>query len=156
MANEIRLKPILKATFTMSLAGLVNQTARQSTMVSNSNNYPGAIVYFGISSGAVAPTSGAVYEVFLLRGNDPASSDYRTDGAGATDAAITIRNAHALGQIVVANSANTVFYGEFDTSYAGPLGPEWGIAIRNSSGQNLHGTEGNHFKGYVYYVPEVQ
>ena len=156
MANEIRIKPITKATFTITLASLTNTSARQSTMINNSSNYPAAIVYLRIESGGTAPTAGAVYEVYLLRGDDAASSTYRTDNAGATDAAITIENAQLLGTIIVTATINKNFYGEFDTAFLGILGPEWGIAIKNSSGQTLFATEGNHFKGYVYYVPEIQ
>jgi hypothetical protein len=157
MANEIRTKNIAKATFTLTLASLANAAVRQSTLIDNSSNdYPAALIYLKIKSGGTAPTAGKVYEVYLIRGNDPASSDYRSDGAGASDAAITIENAVLLGAIVVTNTANKVFYGEFDTAPFGPLGPEWGIAIKNNSGQALHATEGDHYKGYAYYVPEVQ
>lgn len=157
MANEIKTKNIAKATFTITLASLANGSARQSTLVDNSSNdYPAALIFLKIKSGGTAPTAGKVYEVYLIRGNDPSSSDYRSDGAGASDAAITIENAVLLGAIVVTNTANKVFYGEFDTAFCGPLGQEWGIAIKNNSGQALHGTEGDHYKGYAYYVPEVQ
>lgn len=157
MANEIRIKNIAKATFTMTLASLANGSARQSTLIDNStNDYPAAIVYLKIQSGGVAPTADSVYEVYLIRGDDPSSSTYRTDGAGASDAAITIQNATLLGVIKVTANANTNFYGEFDTEPAGKLGPEWGIAVKNTSGQALNATEGNHLKGYVYYVPEIQ
>lgn len=157
MPNQINTKNIAKATFIITLASLANGSARQSTMIDNSTtDYPAAIVSLKIKSGGTGPTAGAVYEVYLLRGDDPSSSTYRTDGAGASDAAITIENAQLLGTIVVTNSTNKVFYGEFDTAPLGPLGPEWGIAIKNASGQTLHATEGDHFKGYAYYVPEVQ
>jgi hypothetical protein len=156
MSNDILTVPQAKATFTITLSSLASTTARQSTMINNSGNFPGAIVYLALESGGSLPTNGSVYEVFLLRGDDPAASTYRTDGAGASDAAITIRNASRLGSIAVTNSANTVFYGEFDTAFAGVLGPEWGIAIRNSTGVAMHGTEGNHYKGYVYYRYQVQ
>ena len=157
MANEIKTKNIAKATFTITLASLSNGSALQSTLVDNSSNdYPAALIFLKIKSGGTAPTAGKVYEVYLIRGNDPSSSDYRSDGAGASDAAITIENAVLLGAIVVTNTANKVFYGEFDTAFCGPLGQEWGIAIKNNSGQALHGTEGDHYKGYAYYVPEVQ
>ena len=157
MANEIKTKNITKATFTLTLASLANASARQSTLIDNStNDYPAAIVYLKIESGGTAPTAGTLYEVYLIRGDDPASSTHRTDAAGATDAAITIENAPILGTIVVTATINKNFYGEFDTAPLGPLGPEWGIAIKNSSGQALNATEGNHFKGYVLYVPEVQ
>jgi hypothetical protein len=156
MASEIRTKPIAKATFTMTLASLANNSARQSTMVANANNYPAAIVTMRIKSGAAAPTVGTLYEVYLLRGDDASSSTYRTDGAGASDAAITIENAQLLGTIVVTATAAKNFYGEFDTAPLGPLGPEWGIAVKNVTGQALSATEGDHLKGYVYYVPEAQ
>lgn len=154
MANEIRLKNIAKATFTLTLASLANGSGRQSTLIDNSSNdYPQAMVFLKIRSSGTGPTAGAVYEVYLIRGDDPSSSTYRTDGAGASDAAITIENATLLGTIVVTNSTNKDFYGEF---LAQNLGPEWGIAVRNASGQALNATEGNHYKGYVYLVPEVQ
>jgi len=156
MASEIRTKPIAKATFTLTLASLANAAARQSTMIANASNYPAAIVTIRIKSGGVAPTAGTVYEVYLLRGDDAASSTYRSDAAGASDAAITIENAILLGTITVTATTAKNFYGEFDTAPLGPLGPEWGIAVKNASGQALSSTEGDHLKGYVYYVPEAQ
>jgi len=152
MANEISTKDIAAASFTVTLASLANGSARQSTMITNTSNYPGAIVHLKIESGGTGPTAGALYEVYLLRGDGTT----RTDGAGASDSAITIENAPLLGTIVVTNTANKFFYGEFDTAPLGPLGNDWGIAIKNASGQALHATEGNHLKTYVYYVPEVQ
>ena len=152
MTNEIRTKDIASAGFTITLASLANAAARQSTLLTNSSDYPAAIVHLKVSSGTNAPTAGTVYEVYLLR-SDGAIAD---DAAGASDAAITIVNAPLLGTIVVTANANTAFYGVFDTAPLGPLGNSWGIAIKNSSGQALHGTEGNHDYNYVYYVPEVQ
>jgi hypothetical protein len=155
MPNEIRTKTDALTTFTITLASLASGSARQSTMIDNTNLRPAAIVYLKIESGAVAPTAGSVYEIYLLRG-DAAAATYRTDGAGASDAAITIENAQLLGTIVVTATANKNFYGEFDTWPLGPLGPEWGIAVKNTSGQALNATEGNHLKEYVLYLPEVQ
>ncbi|MBX7159340.1 MAG: hypothetical protein K1X95_03535 [Acidimicrobiia bacterium] len=159
MASEIRTKDIAKASFTCSLASLANGSARQSTMVDNSSNdRPAALVYLKIQLGG-DPTSDGQINVYLLRGNDASSSDYRTDGAGASDAAITVGSAWCIGSIFVATAktTNDYVYGDFDTGVVpGPLGPEWGIAIENKSGVSLGSTEGNHYKGYVYYVPESQ
>ena len=153
MANQINTKNIASANFTITLASLANAAARQSTLLDNSSNdYPAALIYLKVSSGANAPTAGSVYEVYLIRGN----GTIRDDNAGASDAGITITNSTLLGSIVVTASANTAFYGVFDTSVAGVLGQEWGIAIKNASGQALHGTEGNHGYSYAYYVPEIQ
>lgn len=153
MPSEIRLKPLAKQTFTITLASLSNGSARQSTMINNTDNYPMAMVYLKIRSGATAPSANGTYEVYLIRSNDTSSPEYRSDGAGASDAAITIENAELIGTIVVTANANKDFYGEF---LAQNLGPQWGIAIRNNSGQALNATESNHYKGYVYLVPEAQ
>lgn len=159
MASEIRSKDAAKAAFTCTLASLANASARQSSMLTNSTDQPAAIVYLTIQLNG-DPTADGSIGVYLLRGNDaPADSDYRTDGAGVSDSAITIVNAHQLGSIFVPSSAATgsYVYGEFDTNgVPGPLGPSWGIAVDNRSGVALGSTEGNHYKGYVYYVPESQ
>lgn len=158
-ASAILLKTATKQTFTMTLASLAASAVgvgRQSTMIANSGNYPAAMVYLEIESNASAPTVGTVYEIYLLRGDDASSSTYRTDAAGASDAGITIENAQLLGTIKVTATTNKKFYGEFDTKPLGPLGPEWGIAVVNNSGQALNATEGNHFKGYVPYYDEAQ
>jgi hypothetical protein len=157
MASQILTKIIAtKQALTMTLASLATASARQSTMVANASQYPAALVYLKIKSGAVAPTAGTVYEVYLLRGDDVAASAYRSDGAGAADAAITIENAQLLGTIIVTATTAKNFYGEFDTAPLGPLGPEWGIAVKNVTGQALDSTENNHVKEYAFYVPEAQ
>lgn len=150
--SEIRQKPITRATFTMTLASLANAAARQSTLISNSNNYPSALVYLKITSGGSAPTVGTVYEVYLIRSDGTNA----TDNAGASDAAITLENAQLLGTIIVTATTAKAFYGEFDTAPLGPLGASWGIAVKNSTGNALSSTEGDHTKAYQYFVPEAQ
>lgn len=153
MANAILTKNVAQAGFTITLASLANGSARQSTLLDNSTtDYPSALVHIKIKSNASTPTAGTVYEVYLLR-SDGAIAD---DAAGASDAAITIENAPLLGTIVATATANKLFYGVFDTSPLGPLGPTWGIAIKNSTGQALHATEGDMDYNYTYYYPEVQ
>ena len=150
--SEISTKDIAQAAFAITLASLANGAARQSDLITNSSNYPAALIHLKITSGGAAPTVGTIYEVYLLR-SDGAIAD---DGAGASDAAITIENAPLLGTIVVTASAAKAFYGVFDTAPHGPLGSSWGIAVKNSSGQAFSTTEGDHDKNYVYYVPENQ
>lgn len=156
MSNPILTTTDTKATFTMTLASLATASARQSTMIDNSTlKRPAAMIYLKITSGAAAPTVGTSYDVYLLRANAAVSPDYYSDGAGASDAAITIQNAKFLGSMIVTASAATAFYGEFDTSAYGPLGPYWGIAVKNNSAQTVSTTEGDHYKGYLTYYPEV-
>lgn len=155
MASELRIKTDASAAFTITLASLADGSARQSDMIDNTTNRQGALVYLRIKSGASAPTAGTVYEVYLLRG-DAATPNVTDDGAGETDAAITIENAQLLGAIKVTNDAAKNFYGVFDTWPLGPLGPTWGIAVRNKSGQALSATEADHVKRYTSYVVEAQ
>lgn len=157
MANAIKTKTTAKANFTITLASLANNAARQSTMIDNSSdNYGRAMVYLRMKSSGTTPTAGSVYEVYLIRGDDPSSSTYRTDNAGASDAAITIENATLLGAIAVTANANKNFYGEFSTRELGPLGPEWGIAVKNVSGQAVSATGSDFLAEYVYVYDEIQ
>jgi hypothetical protein len=154
MPNEIQTKLDSVGTFAITLAALASGNARQSSIVTNSLNRFAALIFLKIETGAVAPTTGTVVEIFLLR-NDRIIN-YSTDGCGNADAAITINNAQMIGTIVVNASANTFFWGDFDTAPLGPLSGQWGIAVRNSTDQALHGTEGNFVKEWNYYVPEIQ
>ena len=155
MANEVRTKLDAEADFTITLASLANGSARQSTMVVNSLLRPAALIYLRIPSGAAAPTAGTTYEVYLLRG-DGNGTPYRTDNAGASDAAITLENAQLLGTMAVTATASKNFYGDFDTWPLGPLGNNWGIAVKNNSGQALNATGGNFYARYTLYLPEIQ
>lgn len=153
MPNEIRTKLDAVANFTITLAALASGAARQSTMIANANNRGAALIFLKLQSGN-APAAGTIYEVYLLRADS--GGTYRSDGAGAADAAITIVNAQIMGTIVVTNNANTNFYGDFDTAPLGPLGFTWGIAVKNSTDQALNAAEGNHLKEYATYLPEIQ
>jgi len=155
MPNEIRTKFDNNNNFTITLGALASGAARQSTMISNFPAFrPAALICLRIQTGAVAPTTGTVVEIFLLRNDNIIS--YSTDGAGTVDAAITINNAQMIGTIVVNNSVNTYFYGDFDTAPLGPLGYQWGIAVRNSTDQAFNAAEANFIKEYVTYLPEIQ
>lgn len=153
MANEIRTKLDAWADFTITLAALAAGAARQSSIVANGNRRPAALINMIIQSGN-APAAGTIYEIYLLRGDGIVT--YRTDGAGAVDAAIVVVNAQLIGTIVVTNNANTKFYGDYDTAPLGPLGTQWGIAVKNSTDQPAGAVEANHTKEYAMYLPEIQ
>lgn len=156
MASDILLNYESEASFVLSLApggvGLVDGGARQCTLLSNSGNFPAALVGFKIKSGGTAPNDGYAYLVYLIRD----IGSIADDDAGASDAAIVIENAPLIGTIVVTDDTAKNFFGIFDTAPLGPLGPTWGVAIKNASGQSVDTTEGNHLKKYVYYNPQVQ
>ena len=149
MAHEIQTKLDGWTNLTQTLASLANAAARQSTIVTNTNNRPAALLDYRIESGGTAPTAGAIYEIFLIRGD----GTRRTDNAGASDAAITVLNAQLIGTLQVTANTNTNFTDVFDTAPLGKLGSEWGTIVRNSSGQALNATEANHTKAYNLWVP---
>lgn len=151
MANEIRLKFDSPAALTISLASLANGSGRQSTLITG-NTRPGAIIDVKIRTGASAPTDNSVVDVYLIRGD----GTNRDDGAGASDAAWTARNAQLLGSLTVGTGTATDYRATFDTGLVGALGGEWGIGIVNRTGQALDATGGNHVVSYRAYVPEVQ
>lgn len=152
MANAILTPFESEGTFTITLASLANAAARSSAAVSNSGEFPAALVSVKITSGGTAPTANRTYKVYLLRDVGTLADD----GWGGSDAAITLENAKVIGQIKVTADAAKAFYGVFDTSDFGPLGPSWGIAIYNDSGQAISSTGGDHACYYRYYSPEVQ
>lgn len=156
MSQDILFPATSYANFTCTLAGLTAGSARQTTLLANTSS-PKAIaeIFVQITSGGTGPTAGTVYEVYLIRGSADGTDDIRDDGAGASDAAITILNAPLLGVLVVTNSSSTAFKRVFDTR-GYELGPQWGIAIKNATNQAIHITEGNHKLGYRYIYPQIQ
>jgi len=124
------------AAFTISLNSLASSNAgagRQSTLVDNTTNlYESAIVSVSLKMGTT-PTANTLCYVYLIRSNND-STPLVDDGAGASDAAITIVESSLLG-VLVCPSATTGLQitKNFDTSPLGPLGPKWGIAVVNST-----------------------
>ena len=157
MANEVKTKNITKATFTITLASLADNAGRSSLAINNATTkYPAALIYLSLVASGT-PTADKTYDIYLLRGNDPASSDWRTDAWAGTDAAFTPVNAALLGQIITTATASGTFRKAFDTSPLGPLGPEWGIGVYcNGVGGGGALAAGGHYAGYVNYVPEIQ
>ncbi len=156
MANEIKDKFSTSSALTMTLASLADGGGRQSTLVDNGTaRYQDLLVYVKLKTGASAPTANSVCEVYLLRGDKDATTEHVSDGAGASDAALTVLNAPLVGVMRVRSSpaAGDLLHGEFLIHRPGP---KWGIAIVNRSGQALDSTGSNHWVRYVGLNPEVQ
>jgi hypothetical protein len=154
MPTEIKDKYSTSTAMTISLGGLGNATARQSTIVDNtSDRYSRVVVYAKIKQGT-SPSSNRTVTAYLIR-DDNHGTNHRTDGAGASDATITILNATLIG--VLNNKASAVtgdlLYGEFIIDNPGP---KWGIAIQNDTGVALDATGSNHWVRYVGINPEAQ
>lgn len=141
---------------TITLASLSNSSSgigRQSTIVDNTTaRYQDVIVFAKIKLGT-SPTANQAIYFYLIR--DDGVTNIRTDGAGATDAALTIRNAELVGTLITGAAPATG-----DTLSDGFLiksvGPKFGIAVVNNSGVNLDATAGNHLLEYIGVNVESQ
>jgi len=143
---------------TITLASLANSTAgvgRQSVLVDNTTNlYLSAQVSCSITVGTT-PTANSLIYVYLIR-QDNNGTPIADDGAGTSDAGITIINAPLLGTILCSAATSNVAYKRiFDTSFLGTLPPKWGIAVVNSTGVALNSTGGNHVVSYIGYNATV-
>ncbi len=158
--NEILDKFSASAAMTaITIASLTSSTAgvgRQSTIEDNTTTrYQDLLIYVKITQGTSITGNRAVY-VYLIRSDDIASGTiHRSDGAGTTDAGLTILNAPLIG--AMANKASPsngdVLYGEFLVHRPGP---KWGIAIVHDTVATLNATGSNHWVRWVGLDPEIQ
>jgi hypothetical protein len=158
MANKILpfFEPF--ASFTITVASLASSTAgvgRQSDIIDNSTNrYKRIRIFVKIKLGT-SPTSAKGIYIYGIRGEKTGSA-LRTDGAAATDAALTILNASliaALGNKTSGAATGDLVYGDF--IFEDP-GPEWGIAIVHDTVAALDATPGNHLLEWRGEEPEIQ
>lgn len=158
MANKILDLFGASTAFTITLASLASSTAgvgRQSDMIDNSTAREQLVRIWAKIKQGTSPTSARTVSLYLLTG-DAHGTPHRTDGAGASDAGITLLNAPLIG--VIRNKASGAatgdnMYGEFLVRIAAP---SWGIALVHDTAVNLDSTGGNHWLRYSYISPEVQ
>lgn len=137
-------------TFTCTMASLANNGARQSTSVSNTTDlFVDVLVMLKVKTGASGTTSTGVVNVYVFGSVDAGTT--HTEGAGTTDAAITLTaptNARFIGLVNAVANATTYVGGPFSVAAAfnGALPEKWGIIVENKTGGALDATEGNHAK----------
>lgn len=158
MANEIKAKfsgtPPASTAMTISLGSLASSTAgvgRQTTIVDNTTaRYQAVEVFVKITQGT-SPTGNKFVYVYGIRSD----GTLRSDGAGASDAGLTVLSAELIGVMPNKSSPSTgdVLIGSF--IFENP-GPEWGIAIVHDTVAALNSTGGNHSVSYIGINPEVQ
>lgn len=158
MANEIKEKFSASTALTITLASLASSTSgagRQSDIVDNSTTrYRRITIYAKLKQGT-SPTSGRNAYFFLLR-HDADGTPHISDGAGASDAALTVLNAQFIGAVRNKDSGAATgdnVYGEFVIENPGP---KWGIAVYHDTGVNLDSTGSNSWIRWVGSNPEVQ
>jgi hypothetical protein len=155
MPNELKEKYGTSTALTITLASLASSTTgvgRQSNMVDNSTSRYGLLHLFVKVKLGTSPTANKAVQVYLLKGN---GSGLRTDNAGASDAALTVKNAPLLGVMTSGGSPATGDVLQKHFTIRDP-GLEWGIAVVHDSGVNLDSTAGNHAVHYIGDNPEVQ
>lgn len=152
MANEIQAKFGAATAMTATLASLASSTAgvgRQTDMVDNSTVKAPKIRVIGKVTTGTSPTASRAIYIYLLTGD----GTLRTDGAGATDAGLTVVSARLVKAIPTSSTSNTTY--SFDFVIDDP-GSEWGLAVVHDTGVALHATAGNHALRYQTIIPEVQ
>lgn len=155
MASEIKDKFGSPTAFTITLASLASSTTgvgRQSTMVDNSTTrYSHIKIVAKIKMGTAPAANKAVYLYFLR--DDGAG--IASDGAGASDAAITIKNAPPLGTLEdgTAPATGDVLIDSFEVYSPGP---KFGVAVVQDTGVALDATGGSFVVEYIGINPEAQ
>jgi hypothetical protein len=153
MANEIPQKYSAVNNFTITLASLADSSSgvgRQSTMVTTATDYECIHVDLKVKQGT-SPTGNRYVYVYVIRGNGTG----RDDGAGASDAALTVYSAECLGAMPNKASPATGDLLQKHFTIERP-GLEFGIVVVNNTGVNLDSTEGNHSYTWYGVLPEVQ
>ena len=135
------------AQLTITLASLASSTTgvgRQSTLVDNSTAQHTVVHVYGkfVTNGSDAPTAGKSIFIYLIKGD----GTRRTDGAGATDEALTRKTATLLRTIPV--TADLAANYDFDLTIYDP-GPEWGLLVTQDTEQTLNDND-----NAIYYVGE--
>lgn len=152
MANEIKSKFGTPTAMTITLASLATSTAgvgRQSTMIDNSSVRASRLLIHAKVTTGTSPTASKAIYVYILRSD----ATRRTDGAGASDAGLTVVTAQLIGVMPTSSASDTAYQGTFIVDEPGP---EWGIAIVHDTAVNLNSTGGNHAVYYTAITPEVQ
>lgn len=155
MPNKILAEHGDSTVLTITLAALASSTVgvgRQSNMINNLDNAQFIRVFFKVTTGT-SPTNNKSIKFYLLTGDDPASSNIRTDGAGANDAGLTVETASLVYVVQTDNTSDKTYQGSFLIRNPGA---EWGIAVVHDTGVNLNATGGNHELRYVTEDQEIQ
>jgi len=155
MPNQVLAEHGDSTAMTITLASLADAGARQSDMIDNTDNAQMIRVFYKVTTGT-SPTANRSIEFYLLSGDAPAQSggsNIRTDGAGASDAGITLVTAKVVDVAQTGSGSDTTYQGSFLIRNPGP---EWGIAVKNNTGATLNATGSNHELRYVVENQEIQ
>lgn len=133
---------------TITLAGLANNSLRQSTAIDNSTDlFHDDLVEIAIKTGSAGVAATGYVDVYAY-GTSNNGANY-SGGATGSDGAYTGPKIHRIGRIAAGANATTytdVF--SVAQAFGGVLPQKWGIIVENQTGAALDGTEGSHLKIY--------
>jgi len=155
MPNEITQRFDASAAATITLASLASSTVgvgRQGTLVDNTGNKYGSLLIHAKITNGTSPTANSIVALYLIR-SDNDGTEHRDDGAGTSDAGLTVLNAQLIGTLRSSGTSDSAMLGTFVVH---DPGPEWTIAVVNSTGVALHATGGNHWIRYTGLNPDIQ
>jgi hypothetical protein len=159
VANTILAKFLTVVTPTFSFGSVANAAGRIAAEIDNTSvRATRGQVSVRLKTGAVAPTAGSLYKVYLIRNSNDATNIQGGRGGtalGTADAAVSVEpvNAECVGAVTLTASTATTFDEVFPVQ---DPGPKFSFVVWNASGQTVDTTNGNHVLQWSPIVDEVQ
>lgn len=156
MANKI-LDDFTAATeLVITLAALASSVVgvgRQGTIVDNTVNRYQDILIWGFVKQGTNPAGNKSAVLYLIRDDN---NGHRDEGAGNSDAGITILNAPiiSIGRNKAAPATGEIIY--IPSAIIHRPGPKWTGALVHDTGVNLNAVEANSGIFWIGLNPEVQ
>lgn len=150
------LPATVPTAFTITLHSVTNNSASSSDAVDNTTNgYAAAKISLKITTGSTAHTDGSVFNVYLLFSDNHGTPIRDDNWTGSASTSFFAFNSRLLGTLKVSTATNTAHTAFFNTKdVVDHLGPVWGIAVENKTGQTTNSTAGNHAARFLYVLED--
>lgn len=158
MANDILEKFGASTEIVITLASLASSTVglgRQGTIVDNTlitARFRDILIWAFVKQGT-NPTGSRKAVLYLIRDDN---NGHRDDGAGTSDAAITILNASIINVGINKSSPATGEVIYIPSAIIHRPGPKWTVALTHDTAVNLDSTENNSRVFFIGLNPEIQ
>ncbi len=150
----IKPKQDTVAAFTITLASLANAAGRISTQLDLTTARPRLLkIFWKITAGAVAPTAGSPYILYLVRSDAKATGEHVDGGYGLVDAAVATQP-NSLSIIDVIPVIATAAQGHASSAEIWYPSAKMSVLVWNASGQAISTTEADHYIRYTVEYDE--
>lgn len=144
--GDINPKYGASANFTITVASLADEAARESTAIDNgTNRYEDVQVGGFLKANATGVDSTGYVNIFAYGSADDGTT--YSDGASGADSGHTLGgNAMLLGRVELNANGETAQFGPFSVArvFGGFVPEDWGIIVENQTGAALDATGGSH------------